>query len=466
MTFCYSAMNGLSINSFGRVRPCCVVSTMRTTMGTPGVTEVNDLDFINTYPYKVAEDGKIGYHPHGNFGWCPKIQEAKHVYDLVNDVLLCDLRKDLLNGDRPSVCQRCFPIEDQGGVSFRMNYNKDHAEYAVYDSVEPDGTIKNHDAITYLDITLGNTCNLQCKTCNPWSSHNWLKEVKVLPHQDYDDNGSVEKGTANPWYVKAFAHRDEWGNGFFDPILPNVRTINFLGGEPLVVKEHDDWLQYIIDKDWASNKKLQYTTNGTTIPNKLIDTWKNFERINLGISIDAIGDLAGYVRYPSKWNVIAKNFDKLRHRCKVDAKNIYVQMHTTISSLNVQNIEEIYDFSAEQYSLWHYWDDDKKRQHGYINMLPHINMVDFPTFYHVRQLPDEMKDNACKVIDRTYNKYKDRVENEWELSNLENLINLKKSVMQERDPAIWQQFIDVQIASDKFRGVSITDHLPWMNNYV
>jgi len=90
MTFCYSAMNGLSINSFGRVRPCCVVSTMRTTMGTPGVTEVNDLDFINTYPYKVAEDGKIGYQPHGNFGWYPKIQEAKHVYDLVNDVLLCD----------------------------------------------------------------------------------------------------------------------------------------------------------------------------------------------------------------------------------------------------------------------------------------------------------------------------------------------------------------------------------------
>ena len=178
MIFCYSAMNGLSINSFGRVRPCCVVTSMRTLTGTPGVTETYDLDWVNTYPHIMKETGW--------FGWKPKIQEAKHVQDLINDVLLCEMRNDLKNDIRPDICNRCFPVEDQGGTSFRQNYNIDHKDVADYDAVGEHGVIKDLKSITYLDLTLGNTCNLQCKTCNPWSSHNWLKEVQELPHQNFE----------------------------------------------------------------------------------------------------------------------------------------------------------------------------------------------------------------------------------------------------------------------------------------
>ena len=468
MIFCYSAMNGLSINSFGRVRPCCVVTSMRTLTGTPGVTETYDLDWVNTYPHIMKETGW--------FGWKPKIQEAKHVQDLINDVLLCEMRNDLKNDIRPDICNRCFPVEDQGGTSFRQNYNIDHKDVADYDAVGEHGVIKDLKSITYLDLTLGNTCNLQCKTCNPWSSHNWLKEVQELPHQNFekrrvnedqpegdrqqDDFDVVERGTKMPWYKRAFAEN------FFDPLLPTVRTINFLGGEPLVVKEHDMWLDRIVKKGWAGNKTLQYTSNGTTIPNRLIDVWSQFERVNLGISIDAIGDMAYYVRHPSNWRKVEENFDKLRIRCARDAKQIYCQLHTTISSLNIINIQDVYDFSYKQYRLWHYWDDEKKRQHGYINILPHINIVDYHKFYHVRHMPEELKEQACQAVDDTYNKYKDRIQNDWEQNNLENLNNLKQSIMQERDPEMWKQFVEVQIASDKFRGLNGQDYIPWFKDYV
>ena len=451
MIFCYSAMNGLSINSFGRVRPCCVVKTMKTLTGTPGVTETYDLDYVDTYPHIIKETGE--------FGWKPHIEEAKHVQDLINDVLLCEMRKQLVNDERPTICDRCFPVEDQGGHSFRMNYNIDHKEVSDQNAVDENGTIQDIRSITYLDLTLGNICNLQCKTCNPWSSHNWLKEVRELPHQDFEDSGVVERGTKNPWFVKAFEEN------FFDPILPTVRTINFLGGEPLVVKQHDMWLTRIAEKGWAGNKTVQYTTNGTTIPNRLIDVWSNFERVNLGISIDAVGDKAHYIRYPTKWRLIEQNFDKLRHRCK-EVKQIYIQLHTTISSLNIMTIGEVYDFSYEHYKKFHYWDDEKKRQHGYINILPHINIVDYPQFYHVRHMPDPLKEKAVEAVEATYNKYKDLIENEWEQNNLENLNNLKHSIMQERDPDKWQQFIDVQRASDKFRKLDGGDYIPWMREYV
>ena len=49
---------------------------------------------------------------------------------------------------------------------------------------------------------------------------------------------------------------------------------------------------------------------------------------------------------------------------------------------------------------------------------------------------------------------------------MENLNNLKHSIMQERDPDKWQQFIDVQRASDKFRKLDGGDYIPWMREYV
>jgi MoaA/NifB/PqqE/SkfB family radical SAM enzyme len=421
--------------------------------GVPGVTETYDL----------SDDWNVDGYPGEDYQ--PRMREAEHIYELINDVVLCELRKQLKNNEKPDVCDRCFLVEDQGGVSFRMNYAIDHADLIQEDAIDDDGAIQDLSKITYLDLTLGNICNLQCKTCNPWSSHNWLKEVKELPHQDFEDNGVVERGTKHPWFVKAFTKRTKNGDYFFDPILPTVRTINFLGGEPLVVKEHDQWLKYIVERGWAGNKKLQYTTNGTTIPNRLIDVWSNFERVNLGISVDAIGDLASYVRYPTKWSLIEQNFDKLRHRCK-EVKQIYVQMHTTVSSLNILSIGDVYDFAYKQYKAFHYWDDEKKRQHGYINILPHINIVDYPRFYHVRNMPDELKEQACEHIEATYNKYKGMIENDWEQSNLENLNNLKHSVMQERDPGEWKKFIDVQRASDKFRNIDGRNYIPWMRDYV
>ena len=81
-------------------------------------------------------------------------------------------------------------------------------------------------------------------------------------------------------------------------------------------------------------------------------------------------------------------------------------------------------------------------------------------------MPEELKEQACQAVDNTYNKYKDRIQNDWEQNNLENLNNLKQSIMQERDPEMWKQFVEVQIASDKFRGLDGQDYIPWFKDYV
>ena len=450
---CYYAMNGLSVNNFGRVRPCCVAKTFKSISGAPGVINSHDLDYINTWPIKMDN---------GKFGFQPQIQAMGHVKELLNDPVLCHLREKLKKNRRPAECERCFGVEDQGGYSYRMDANETHKHLIHEDSIqEKDGVMIDMEHISYLDVTLGNVCNLQCKTCNPWSSHNWIEEAQVIPHQEHKPEyiPYLKKGRAEPWFVKAFRER------FFDPILGQIRTINFLGGEPLVVKEHYEWLKHIINKGWAKNKTLQYTSNGTTIPNALIDLWSHFEHINLGISVDAVGDKAYYIRHPSKWSVIEKNFDKLRQRCK-EVKHINVQLHTTVSMLNILDIGEVYEFSRNQYQKFHYFDTEARAPHGYINILPHINIVDFPRYYHIRHLPVELKHQAVKQIELTYNRVKGTIENSWEQDNLNNLNNLAKIIMEDRDPHRWDQFLDVQRASDKFRKLKGSDYLPWMSQYV
>ena len=84
-----------------------------------------------------------------------------------------------------------------------MNYAIDHADLIQEDAIDDDGAIQDLSKITYLDLTLGNICNLQCKTCNPWSSHNWLKEVKELPHQDFDE---LQRQPSCPVYGRDGSH--------------------------------------------------------------------------------------------------------------------------------------------------------------------------------------------------------------------------------------------------------------------
>ena len=81
--------------------------------------------------------------------------------------------------------------------------------------------------------------------------------------------------------------------------LTDLTTVHFCGGEPLYDKDALNYLNSI------QNKKdvfLSYATNGQTFPNdKILQTWKEFKKVTLSISVDASDDQYDYFRYPCKW---------------------------------------------------------------------------------------------------------------------------------------------------------------------
>lgn len=427
-------MQSYSVHAHGRTRPCCLSKVLTTTY-----MEGTDL---TRYPAYVREPERFN--------------SVDNIEDFLNDPVLVDVRKQMLEGKRPSACNDCWKLEDNGVKSFRQIQNE---IYELDDSnVNSDGTVKL-ETISYLDITLGNVCNLKCRSCNPWSSHRWIDEGPVLPHTDWDKSAYIvgEMSSKMPWFTTAFS------NGFFDPVLPNVKTINFIGGEPLVVEEHYAWLEHIVEMGISKNIELHYNTNATTIPDRLLDIWDKFKGVVLSLSIDAIGDLAYYVRHPSKWKVIERNVAKLAKFSKT-REQVKVHTHVTLSLLNLHDLPNVLGWCKQQYNKWYY--ETKDGNHGYQNCIPHFNFVEWPQYLNIAHLPQKQKDELNQMLDDQYERMSKWNLQEWELSSLENVRGIKNILNKPQDPKQWQIFIDNTRASDKFRGLDICEYIPWMEEYI
>ena len=63
-----------------------------------------------------------------------------------------------------------------------------------------------------------------------------------------------------------------------DPVLKNIHTLQIIGGEPLVIKAHNDLLKYCVDKGYSENISILLSTNGTIIPSDdLVELWSKFK---------------------------------------------------------------------------------------------------------------------------------------------------------------------------------------------
>ena len=231
----------------------------------------------------------------------------------------------------------------------------------------------------------------------------------------------------------------------------------------MVVKEHYDWLEHIVEMGWSQNIELHYNTNGTTIPDRLLDIWDKFKGIVLSLSIDAVGDLAYYVRFPSKWKIIDRNIEKLKQFSKTRT-GVIVHTHVTLSVMNLHQLPEVLGWCKNNYDTWHYtWDWGN---HGYQNCLPHFNIVEYPQNLHIRNLPDERKSLMNTMLEEQHNKFLNAGLPEWEQWAIDAIIGLKNQLNQEPIEGDWQKYINNTVASDRFRKLDILNYIPWMKEYM
>lgn len=260
-----------------------------------------------------------------------------------------DVRKRMLNSEKVKACKNCYYQESVGRLSDRQAFNlfwlkSEHGPEVIKRITQSQ---KNDYEVNapplFLDIRPGNLCNLQCRMCTPSNSSKIYQEQKELHEENkaalehlidyevlFDDEKSFHSWHESPSLWKTIYN---WS--------PTIKKLYFTGGEPTLIKRNWDYIKYMQDKGYSKDIHLVFSINCTYIPDKLLKTFDYFKIVELNLSIDGVGEVQEYIRYPSRWSIIEKNILKILKR---RTQNVCISFTPVVQVYNILHITKLFQY--------------------------------------------------------------------------------------------------------------------------
>lgn len=363
---CFYAKNHVLIWNDGSTAPCC--------------------------NYKDDED------PLGNY---------TNVFEFFNSQEMEKLRDDHKNGIKRQGCRKCWTVEDAGGGGYRKPSNPEHT-----------GQLKG------LDIALGRTCTLKCKTCGPFASSAWESELKSQGiHKNWGNLNNVE---------------------ITNDVFTHIEQLDIQGGEPFLDKRLPDILEYLCTTGLSKNIDLTITTNVECFPNDCItESLKKFKNLLLKISIDGVANRNEYIRSGSTWSNTLDTVKKWgKFKNDNPTNNIKIVINHTLSTFNFLYYDELVS------------------EVGKLRALPGLENLQLWAHYALENewhncflLPTALKADAIY-------KWKQGVPELWEYQNFRS--NTIGMLLQNNQipPMPFEKWWHNNLKMDMLRQQSITDALP------
>jgi radical SAM protein with 4Fe4S-binding SPASM domain len=260
-----------------------------------------------------------------------------------------ELRRAVLNDERPTGCRSCWDFEDSGVASTRQTCNETYKDSY---NIDFDEVINKVDPADYsmpyepqsIEIRFDNTCNLRCRHCSPTYSSQW----EVLAFKDDEVKKFFTKWGAGRLEKKHIS-LPERSFEEFKTAIPHLREVLIAGGEPLQQKRH--WEMIDAMADHAHNITLSYNSNLVALGlgyYNVLDHWPKFKKIILRVSIDGDDTTFSYFRTNGDINKIVENVQKLHA-----LTNIEMSLTTTVSIYNISRLVDIVKFVNNAGGLFH-----------------------------------------------------------------------------------------------------------------
>ncbi len=283
------------------------------------------------------------------------------------------VQNEFLNGDPKSIehCRDCFYFEELGLESWRQSENKSwghHLEAALA------GEIKTPKSVA---IRISNLCNFSCRMCKPSASTGWFSDAKFL-----NPKGNYQRVESTPQNTSILEQ--------LEPFIDGLEHIQFVGGEPLMEKDHYLILETMLKRN--PNIEITYDTNLSFLGLgkwDVLELWKGFKKINLSGSIDGFGPKGEYIRKGLEWSRFLENWNRVRS----ELSNVQMMMTFTLS---IYNMLHVLDFIDEVIRL------DLFSGHDPHNLM--LSLVEEPRWQSLQALPTEVKE----VITKRYQNYSRR----------------------------------------------------------
>jgi len=386
----------------------------------------------------------------GRYRLCCMAQEPEQTIDQEklgiagtwNHDYLKDVRQRLTAGEWLPECVECQRLERNGIVSSRQWENQQWAD--VIDEVLATASVNDWEVEQPLqfDFRLGNMCNLQCQMCNKEASHlvsveraRMVKSGLGANHPDWYDNIADKKQALLQPGI-------DWTS--FKDMLKKARKIKIIGGEPTVAPDMFRLLDTAVDSGDASHIELSFYTNITNMQDRWLEQLGKFERVIVNCSLEGMEEMNDYLRPPSKWDSVWKNFDKLVKYSNTKAgKNIKVRVTTVNQITNALHIVPFWRM-MHQYQMEH----DR-------GIAMSTNQLIEPNYYSMQYAPQWLRDEQRKQIEEFLNEIGNSPHFTDYQEPLLEVIAFANDPDHTYNPAIMQQYVDITQRYDQFRGHSI-----------
>jgi len=388
--FCYMPWHGLAVAANGAVKPCC---QWRDSIG-----DIDDIDVIEAWKY---------------------------------DKKITTLRQQFIDNERPDSCSSCWEREDQIGESRRLwFFNKfvTKKQFEKRDTYKPKLQPNNFKWMQ-MDINLSNVCNLKCRMCGSWASNQWFDEEVALANI----NPAYEK-TKDPSQLELRQHSIE-DLAKLLPYMEDTRRVDFKGGEPMLAKNHVEFLDLLIDKGYNQNLALQYTSNGTVVNPKILDTLSKFKEVRMMFSIEGTGSLYSYIR-GGKYTIeqleeVIGLYDEL--------PNIHIGFNVTIQAYNLLNLYDL----QKQLKVW-----TQKFRNVYDDSA-FTTICNKPMYLSPFVMPEKLRKQVSKQL----------------VGHGDFVGLLKRLDDRNTHRKHWETFKAYTNDLDRMRGESVLDHIPELKEF-
>lgn len=343
----------------------------------------------------------------------------KSIIENYNQPTFQKVRKDLMAGVKNNLCSRCFDEEAAGRKSKRARDNEKYFN-ELENGAEP------YNGLAKVELNLGNTCNLKCRTCAPHSSSAWMQE-----YYDIYENKKYSTFKIYAQDMKKYHQHYDEESPFWDDLEQNLHTIkqfDFYGGEPFMSKKMWKILEIAVEKGYSKDIELHYNTNGTHFPIKEMQSWKHYKKVFISFSIDGIQDKFEYMRYPAVWNEVEENMKKF-YEIGLEFGNISFNWCVTLSSINIYSLPETLEYFYKNF-----------KEKGF---SLYLNLVHAPSYYNITMLPDDIKNAVTKKL----NSIPKNMDEAW--NYIPGIINFMNQVTGKTEDL--NKFINSIKASDQYR---------------
>lgn len=285
------------------------------------------------------------------------------------------VRKSLLAGEKPAACKRCFGLESHGLMSLREISNRSFGQEAARAAaqMQPDGSLPLE--LFSVDLRLGNFCNLRCQMCSPVSSRKLAEDFRLLYPDSQED---FRRQAAIDWHKN---------NSLLSGLLNSaegLREAHFAGGEPFLIPEVATLVERLAQRQDAKEISLSFNTNATYLPEKLLALFPRFKSVRLIVSLDGMGEVNDYIRFPSKFREIEKNLSRIREKQK-EWNLTYVCFNITVQIHNIFHVPALINYLAENYPTFF--------------PFPVLGALNVPECLSVKVLPPSVKAEARRKIE-------------------------------------------------------------------